>query len=164
MFTDRLRIEPLASHHAQKVFEFLQDERIYEYIPEAPPSSVEALETRFRQLVAGPRSDVDQRWLNWIMFFKQSAFPVGSLQATISKSQAEIAYIVYPQYWRNGFAKEGVTRLLQHLSAEVGVTEALANIDVRNAASIALVRSVGFKEKALVSTQEGHDIVFLKCL
>ena len=164
MRTDRLRIEPLASDHAQQVFELLQDGRVYEYIPEMPPPTVEALEARYSQLVAGPRPDVDQRWLNWIMFLKQSESPVGSLQATISKSQAEIAYIVYPKYWRKGFAKEGVMRLLDYLSAVAGVTEAVANIDHRNAASIALVRSVGFTEKDLASTGEGHDIVFVKCL
>ena len=164
MLTDRLRIEPLASRHAQQVFELLQDTRIYEYIPEAPPASVEALELRFSQLVAGPGSDVDQRWLNWIMFLKDSALPVGSLQATISTSQAEIAYIVYPEHWRNGFAKEGVIRLLDYLRTEAGVTKAVANIDHRNVASIALIRSVGFKERSSVSTEEGHDIVFVKCL
>ena len=157
-------MQPLASHHAQQVFEFLQDERIYENIPEAPPASVEALELRFRQLVAGPGPDVDQRWLNWVMFLKQGALPVGSLQATISTSQAEIAYIVYPDHWRKGLAKEGVIRLLDYLSTEAGVAKALANIDLRNAASIALVRSVGFKEKGWVSTDEGRDIVFVRCL
>ena len=164
MCTDRLRIEPLACHHAQQVFALLQERRIYEYIPEAPPPSVEALESRFGQLAAGPGPDVDQRWLNWIVFLKQSALPIGSLQATITASQAEIAYIVYPEYWRNGFAKEGVIRLLNFLSTEAGVTKALANIDHRNAASIALVRSVGFKEKISIATREGHDIVFVKCL
>ena len=108
MCTDRMRIEPLACHHAQQVFAFLQERRIYEYIPEVPPPSVQALESRFGQLAAGPGPDVDQRWLNWIVFLKQSALPIGSLQATITASQAEIAYIVYPEYWRNGSAKEGV--------------------------------------------------------
>ena len=98
------------------------------------------------------------------MFLKLSAFPIGSLQATVSTSRAEIAYIVYPEYWGNGFAKEGVIWLLNYLSTEAGVTEALANIDARNAVSIALVRSVGFKEKNWVSTEEGHDIVFVKQL
>ena len=86
---------------------------------------------------------------------------VGSLQATISTSQAEIAYIVYPEHWRNGFAKEGVIRLLDYLRTEAGVTKAVANIDHRNVASIALIRSVGFKERSSVSTEEGHDIVFV---
>ena len=148
MCTDRLRIEPLASHHAQLVFELLQDGRIYEYIPEAPPPSIGALESRFRQLVAGPGPDVDHRWLNWTMFLKESALPVGSLQATISTSQAEIAYIVYPEYWRNGFAKEGVNRLLNFLSTEAGVNEALANIDLRNAASTRLFAALGSRKRA----------------
>ena len=164
MCTDRLRIETLACHHAQQVFELLQDRRIYKYIPEAPPPSVEALEVRYRQLVAGPGPDAGQRWLNWIVFLRQSAFPIGSLQATVATSRAEIAYIVYPEYWGNGFAKEGVIWLLNYLSTEAGVTEALANIDARNAASIAVVRSVGFKKKNLVSTEEGHDIAFVKHL
>ena len=55
-------------------------------------------------------------------------------------------------------------RLLDYLGTEAGIEKAAANIDHPNAASIALIRSVGFKEKGWVSTDEGRDIVFVRCL
>ncbi len=98
------------------------------------------------------------------MFLKNGRLPIGSLQATVSSSNAEIAYVVYPNYWRNAFAKEGVVWLLNYLSTQADVVEAVANIDLRNAASIALVRSIGFTQVQVVATNQGCDVVFVKHL
>lgn len=147
MATNRLRIEVLTSQHAQQVFEPLQDTRIYTYIPDETPPTIEALENKFKLLVSGPGLNTGERWLNWIMFLKDGPFPIGSLQATVSRSSAEIAYIVFPEYWESGFAKEGVVWLLNYLIEEEEVLEASATVDYRNRASIALIRSVGFKQK-----------------
>ena len=82
----------------------------------------------------------------------------------MSRSNAEIAYIVFTEYWKRGFAKEGVVWLLNYLFEAEKVLESSAAIDYRNRASIALIRSVGFKYKKVVSTNRGHDIVFVKQL
>ena len=129
-----------------------------------PPSTIEALERKYGQLVAGPDPSAGERWLNWIVFLKNGQLPIGSLQATVTSSNAEIAYVVYPKYWRNGFAKEGLVWLLNYLSTQAGVVEALASIDLRNAASIALARSIGFTQERVVATNQGRDVVFVKRL
>lgn len=160
--TERLRIEKLTTQHAQQLFEPLQDSRIYTYIQEVPPPTIEALEHRYIQLIAGPDPGAGERWLNWIMVLKNSMVPIGSLQATVAGSNAEIAYVVFPDYWRQGFAREGLCWLLKYLSMIESVVKVLAQIDSCNAASIALIRSVGFKQDNVVVTSRGRDIVFGK--
>ena len=40
--TERLRLDPLRAEHARLVFESLQEERLYEFIPEDPPATLRA--------------------------------------------------------------------------------------------------------------------------
>ena len=41
--TPRLLIEPLLPAHAARLYECLQDERLYQFIPQDPPASLRAL-------------------------------------------------------------------------------------------------------------------------
>jgi RimJ/RimL family protein N-acetyltransferase len=145
--TPRLRIEPLAPTHANLLFEPLRDPRLYEFIPDDPPASLDALARRFEHLASGGRGD--ETWRNWIMFSQGD--PVGTLQATIypADRRALIAYVVFAFAWRRGFATEGVAWMLDQLRGEdVLVAEAL--IDTRNAASIGVVEKLGFRRVEIV--------------
>ncbi|HMI83264.1 MAG TPA: GNAT family N-acetyltransferase [Polyangiaceae bacterium] len=165
MKTERMHIEALRPEHAAALFGELSDERIYQHILERPPASVDALEARYTRLAAGsPRSS--ERWLNWVVFSKASALPLGLLQATVfpEEHRSYIAYILFPSYWKHGFASEGVAWLLQHLSRDHGVRLAEAYIDSRNEASLSVVRRLGFEHRTTVDTDEGKDLVFAKQL
>jgi ribosomal-protein-alanine N-acetyltransferase len=45
--TPRLLIEPLMPSHAVSLYARLRDERLYEFIPQDPPASPQALEDRY---------------------------------------------------------------------------------------------------------------------
>jgi ribosomal-protein-alanine N-acetyltransferase len=59
--------------------------------------------------------------------------------------RVEIGYIMVRRFWRQGFAKEAVTRLLHHCFATLRSHRVEALIMPENAASIALVESLGFR-------------------
>jgi hypothetical protein len=71
--------------------------------------------------------------------------PVGTLQATIyaREHRAELAWIIFPRYWRRGFGTMALGWLLGRLDAGL-VALAEATIDPRNAASLALAAKHGF--------------------
>ncbi len=48
--TPRLLLEPLSPAHAPGLYEHLQDERLFRFIPRDPPASARALEDRYRLL------------------------------------------------------------------------------------------------------------------
>ena len=65
--TPRLVLEPLQITHAPLLYESLQSEAIYKYIPEDPPASVETLVARYQQISRRISPDGQELWLNWAM-------------------------------------------------------------------------------------------------
>jgi ribosomal-protein-alanine N-acetyltransferase len=144
--TERLACEPLAAGHAPLLFAELRNANLYRYIPQDPPADVEALAARYARLAAEPHSpDGSELWLNWVVRERGGAY-TGTLEASVTPGQeATIAYFVFEPYQRMGYAKEGVGALLEYLFEQHGVSVIIAEIDTRNAASIGLVKSLGFE-------------------
>ncbi|HEX5849300.1 MAG TPA: GNAT family N-acetyltransferase [Rubrobacter sp.] len=144
--TGRLLLEPILPAHAPALYERMQEERLYRFIPQDPPNTPQALENRYEFLSARRSPDGREAWLNWAVREKRSGDYVGTLEATVEASEpAFIAYMVFAPYQRQGFAAEACGRLLEHLFADYGVGVVAAEIDTRNVASIALVESLGFE-------------------
>ena len=139
----RLRIESLRPEHASVLVAPLQDEAIYTWIPDEAPG-LEALTARYQFLTAGRSPDGEEYWLNWVVFLKGTTTPIGTFQATIPKGlNASFAYIVFPPFWRNGYAREMAVRILFDIFARYELRAIHAEIDTRNTASIKLVESLG---------------------
>ncbi len=152
LFSERLRIEPIRSAHAERVLASLQNPAIYIYLPEDPPTA-EALQKRYDFLEKGSSPDGQELWLNWVAFLRDSMTPIGTFQATLPKGKAgAFAYVVFPSFWRQGYAREMATCLLTHLFEAHSIPSLFAEIDTRNIGSIRLVESLGLKRVA--TTQE----------
>lgn len=144
--TSRLRLEPLQADHARILFADLQDSRLYRYFPQDPPSSVDSLAERYEKLQSRTSPDGKELWLNWVIRRKEDGAHVGTVEATVKDNgTADLAYFVFSEYQRRGVAREACERVIAWLSAELGVRTVAATIDTRNAASIALVESMGFR-------------------
>jgi [ribosomal protein S5]-alanine N-acetyltransferase len=147
--THRLHLEPILPAHASRLYERLQDARLYRFIPQDPPASLRALENRYG-ILSGRRSpDGREAWLNWAMRERGSGDYAGTLEATVSgNATAIIAYTVFVPFQRRGFAAEACGRLLGHLFGDYRVNTVAAEIDTRNVASIALVEALGLERVA----------------
>jgi len=157
--TEHLHLEPLGEHHAALLHPVLQDARIYTYIPQEPPT-FEWLRERYRRLAGRLSPAGDEVWLNWAVRVKVSGAYVGTVQATLTaRGTAEIAYELGPQFWGQGYAAEACRRMLLLLFTGYGVSEASAQVDTRNAASIALLERLGFTQAGFQSQADffkGH--------
>ena len=150
LFSERLRIEPIRSAHAERVFSSLQNPLIYTYLPEDPPTA-ESLQKRYDFLEKGESPDGEELWLNWVAFLGDSMTPVGTFQATLPKGEkGSFAYIVFPPFWRQGYAREMARCVISHLFKTHDQTSLYAEIDTRNLGSIRLVESLGLKRIATV--------------
>lgn len=137
-------LEPLEEHHAPELFESLRDPRLYEYMPEDPPTSVEALANRYRFLSGRKSPDGTEHWLNWVVR-RPSGEAVGTLQATVEPDgTAYVAYVVFSRFWRQGFAAAGMRNMLDLLRRDYEAAGFVALVDTRNVASIGLLESLGF--------------------
>ncbi len=154
METARLRLEPLVRAHAAALYPLLQDQRIYRFIPQDPPASLEALETRYEKLETRRSPDGREAWLNWAMRLRDEPQFIGRLEATVKPGgTALIAYELSPDFWGKGYATEACTWLLGELTRRQGARVVEVMVDTRNAASIRLLerlafRRVSFKQNA----------------
>jgi RimJ/RimL family protein N-acetyltransferase len=149
--TSRLLLEPILPAHASLLYEGLQDEQLYRFIPQDPPASLGALEDRYEFLSGRRSTDGREAWLNGAVRGRTSGDYAGTLEATIEeKPPAFIAYMVFVPYQRRGFAAEACGRLLEHLFQDYRMDVVAAEIDTRNVASIALVESLGFERVAFL--------------
>lgn len=153
--TPRLLLEPLVPDHASAIYEQLLDKRLYQFIPQDPPTSLQVVENRYIALSSRLSPDGQEAWLNWVMRLRESSAYVGTLEATVHANRtAAVAYMIFPVFWRQGYAKEGCSRMLDHLFKDYRVSLVTADIDTRNIASISLIEALGMKR---VSTQTNAD-------
>src|ERR1700730_6301834 len=145
LLTDRLRLEPLEARHADLLFECLQSASIYDFIPDKPPKSVEALRERYERLATRRSPDGMEVWLNWAVWSLVEKRYIGYVQATIvANRKVVLAYVLSPDAWSKGNGREAVRRIIDHLVEICPQAEVRAFVDVRNNRSIALLRAVGF--------------------
>ena len=83
-----VRLEALEVSHAELLFDGLCDARIYEFVDDVAPVSVEALRQRYARLVVGRSEDGAQVWLNWAI--EVDGMYAGYVQATLTGELAEI--------------------------------------------------------------------------
>lgn len=147
LVSQRLRLEPTSTHHAARVYEAMSDERLWTYFPNLRPKSLEELRELYRRWQRGnPYANRDEAWENWICLLQDTETPVGAFQATIlPEGTAYIAYAIYIDYQRQGYAREGARAVIDHLRDVHHVRRVLADMHKENTASINLAETLGFK-------------------
>ena len=86
---------------------------------------------------------------------RQTGELLGDLYLKLEKNTAWIGYTIAPQFARQGFAFEVVTRLLLELK-QAGLTLVNAGVEEQNFASIALLKKLEFTQFGTV----GSELIF----
>ncbi|MGJ3647253.1 GNAT family N-acetyltransferase [Sphingomonas sp. GlSt437] len=147
----RLDMRPQTPDDAEALFEAYGDIELMTYWSSAPHADVEQtrayLATRFSP-TGGYDPNAD--WRGWSVYLKGDNRAIGTLAAGLKRNGVvEIGYMVVRRLWGQGYAREGVTRLLDLLFVEERRRRVMADTDPDNAPSNALLKSLGF-------TLEGH--------
>ncbi|MEV5965759.1 GNAT family N-acetyltransferase [Kribbella sp. NPDC051952] len=136
--TARLTILPLRVEHATEMVHVLADPALYTFTGGEPPT-VEALEARYRRQLAGPGRP-DEQWLNWVIRHEDEL--IGYVQATVTGSTAEIAWVIGTAWQGHGCAKEAAVGLVAWLH-EQGVERIIAHVHPDHTASAAVTAAAG---------------------
>ena len=142
--------------HADEMFPGFQNPAIYTYIPSDVPQDLRTMKSRYARLESRLSPDGKEAWFNWVLRLKSTVqfdMPcIGFIQATLSLQEktALIAYGLFPEFWRQGYAKEALISMLDHLFSQYDVTTIEALIDTRNKASQALLATVNFQQVAFL--------------
>ena len=156
--TERLLLEPLKEEHAIALYPLLQDQRIYQYIPQNPPTSLETLKQRYQRLETRLSPDRTEAWLNWAVYIKERRTYAGRVEATVmANCSGQIAYIFSPLFWQQGYAYEACRHSIVNLWKNYDMIEIIAEVDTRNTSSTKLLQRLGF-----VNWQTHQNVDFFK--
>lgn len=162
----RLEFEPLRADHAAGLFESLSDPRVHEHLGQRPPATVAELALQFARKLAGPPPHLArERWINHVVRLRTCATLIGRLEATVVESRAEVAYLLGPQHWGQGYALEAMLAFQVHLAQSWGVREFWATTSPHNARSISLLRRLAYTEASAphpsLGSYDSGDLVFV---
>jgi ribosomal-protein-alanine N-acetyltransferase len=91
-------------------------------------------------------------WLNWVIGSVAMQELLGYVQFTVKlgEQRALVAYFVLPAHRKMGVATEAIRASLSEVVTSFRLARVDAEIDTRNAASIAVVERLGFVRTRLV--------------
>ncbi|WP_371168944.1 GNAT family N-acetyltransferase [Aliiroseovarius sp. 2305UL8-7] len=150
-----IRLVRQTTAHAEGLFAALSDPRIYQYLDEYPPASVQAVEDRIKRLMVGGPPDRSEVWLNWSVFLGPTI--IGYTQATIEHDhEASIAYVLSPEVWGTGIAQRATELMIEELQSQHSIAQLTADTDQDNFASQGLLLRLAFAE----THREGRDVFY----
>lgn len=134
----KIYFQSLNIDHANLLFEYLQEDALYHYIPDQKYASIQALKERYSRLIQGS-TNTEEIWLNWVIFNdSELKKPIGTLQATLFPQQetVQIGYVIFKPFWGKGYASKAVEWLEAHLKETFPIQYLEAYVDPQNTASI----------------------------
>lgn len=144
----RLRMRPQRVDDAAALFEAYGDVDLMRYWSSGPHADV--AETR---AYMAPRIDKTD-WRGWAITLKGDDRAIGTLAAGAHKPNvAEIGYMLVRSAWGQGYAREAVSRLIDLLVREEGHRRVFADTDPDNAASNALLATLGFQREGYLRAE-----------
>ncbi len=122
----------------------MRDAEVYRFIPLEPPASIAELEATFERRIAGGAAR-DEVWHNWTPIVRGAGDAIGNVQLTILADRTVLlGYVFLRPSWGKGYGRESCAAVIDWIGRTHAVRRILAEIDPRNARSIALVESLGF--------------------
>lgn len=137
--SERMTMRPQSVDDAERLHVAYRDEALMRYWSSRPHTSI--VETRD---YLTPR-DEHESWAGWIMLAKADGATIGTLAMHEHRAGvAEIGYMVLRDQWGKGYAREGVSRLIDLIFAMANYRRVMADTDPDNAPSNGLLKALGF--------------------
>ena len=135
--TARLTLRRATGSDLAAVHAMLSDPRAMRYWSTPPHDSLEQSVTWLHRMIARPLTESDD------FLIEHAGQVIGKAGAWMLP---EVGFLIHPDHWRQGFGTEALTALIPHLFTHHKIPHLIAEADPRNAASLALLASMGFTE------------------
>jgi RimJ/RimL family protein N-acetyltransferase len=159
----RLIIEPLREEHLMELATCLRHPEVYEHIGGLPPLDEFLVDRQNALRGPGPEASTE-RWLHFLVREASTHRVVGSVEATLHHSLAEVAFLFNPSHWGKGLASEALAWLHREVEVNHGVSSFWATTIPANTRCQALLVRAGYRPAhvgipVLYSFEDG-DLVF----
>jgi len=158
--TDRLILRKLSADDAAFILDLLNQPSFIQFIGDR---KVRNLEDAERYIVTGAVSSYERFGFGlYLTLLKGSQIPIGicGLVKRDSLKDVDIGFAFLPQYWRQGYAFESASAVLEYARNDLGIKRILGIATPDNAGSIRVLEKIGLKFEQMVKLSE--DDVQLK--
>lgn len=157
--TENLYIQELIMEDSKSFFDLMNQPEVQEFIPDRF-ESIEELEECINWLISNYSEDkeniirltfsikskVNSKLIGWVSY--------GPLPS--NEDLKEVAYVIHPQYWGNGYATSSLKVFINWLKCELKVNTLYAEVDCLNIRSINVLEKNGFLMLKLFADDKGH--------
>ncbi len=141
--TARLLLRPARPTDLDDMFAIYGNPDAMRYWSTAPHPDRETTAAQLDRVIAGNARQTKEFGKPTYLMFECEGRMIGS--GGLYRDD-EIGFILHPEYWRRGFAREAMTALIPFLFKTTGLDQLTADADPNNAASCGLLMSLGFRE------------------
>jgi [ribosomal protein S5]-alanine N-acetyltransferase len=148
--TDRLRLREIINDDAKDIFACFSNELVTQFYGQETLVHIKQAEA-FVDFFAN--SFKEKRGIRWGIEIKGEPGLIGTIGFNAwspKHKRAEIGYEIHPDYWRNGYTFEAVTKVVQYGFNELGLTRIGAVVFTDNSASNRLLAKAGFLQEGIL--------------
>jgi len=146
--TERLKLERVATVHAEAMFEMRSNDDVMRYIERPRPKSIEDIHVLIRR--NNEFIDANEALILFLRVKDTDKFCGNILLWQINKDnhRGEVGYLLHPDYWRKGIVTEAVQEVLRYGFDELKLHSIEANVNPKNEPSWKLLEKCGFVREA----------------
>ncbi|MEO8854851.1 MAG: GNAT family N-acetyltransferase [Ginsengibacter sp.] len=147
--TQRMILRKMNDGDAAQVFKMRSDEKVMKYIGKKIMVTIEEATS----LIALLNDSIEKNTgITWAMTLKENPEvligTIGLWRIMKEHFRAEIGYTLLPEYWRKGYTKEGIFKMIDFGFNELGLHSIEGRITPLNEASAGVLVSTGFVKEA----------------
>jgi [ribosomal protein S5]-alanine N-acetyltransferase len=145
--TDRLILREITKEDTDAIFSSFSNDEVTRYYGQDTMKSIEEAE-KFIDIFA--TNYIEKRGVRWGIERKGDQEIIGTIgfHAWLPKhKRAEIGYEIHPDYWRKGYTREALIKIISYGLREMDLTRIGAVVFTENEASNRLLTKMGFQKE-----------------
>lgn len=159
--TERLKLRQFVLEDAEIIVRILNEPSFIENVGD---KGVRTIEDAVAYLENGPFASYAANGFGaYLVQLKESGEPIG-MCGLLKREQfddPDVGYTFFPEFWRQGFAAEAVSAVLEDSRRTLGIDRIIAIVSPHNAPSSRLLEKLGFSFKEITNFQPSGDEVLL---
>ena len=167
--TERLYLRGLEEEDLCDLFEYCTMEETMQYLSGPRIDDIDEMFDLLKTFYLSYQDRMEPQV--WCLEEKHTGAVIGHMYFhEMNIDQAEIAYLLHPSYWKQGYMMEALPSLLSIGFLQFGLQRIVACIAVENSKSRNLVKRLGFTQKTIIkqaeqlADQQYHDMVLYEIL
>ena len=151
--TERILLRPFVLEDAEAMYRIMSDPEVARYVPDQPPSSVEASREILR---AYPIADYAAHGFGrWACVLRETGEVIGfcGLKRLMPSGEVDLGYRLARRTWGRGLATEGARASLAYGFEELALPEIIGRVMPENTASVRVLEKLGLERTGTVEDE-----------